>query len=104
MPREPGSNASRPCDLSHVPRPIAPPNQESRAPRSAKKHRPSPSSGRPQRPTTKPIGHDRSDSGHDLIDRPIVPTDSSNAAVDPKLFLKPDLHNSSPKSAPTYQD
>ncbi|CAA7045897.1 unnamed protein product [Microthlaspi erraticum] len=59
------------------------------------------------RPTTKPIGHDRSDradSDHDPIIRPIVPTDCPNAAVDPKPFLKPDLHNSSPMPAPTYQD
>ncbi|CAA7050016.1 unnamed protein product [Microthlaspi erraticum] len=33
--------------------------------------------------------------------RPIVPTDRPNAAVDPKPFLKPNPHNSSPKPAPT---
>ncbi|CAA7025610.1 unnamed protein product [Microthlaspi erraticum] len=52
------------------------------------------SSVRPQRPTTNPSGHDRSDrtSGHDPIIRPIVPTDRPNAAVDPKPVLKPVSH------------
>ncbi|CAA7058981.1 unnamed protein product [Microthlaspi erraticum] len=46
-------------------------------------------------------GHDRSDSAQDPTVRPIVPTDRPNAAVDPKPFLKPNPHNSSPKPAPT---
>ncbi|CAA7036486.1 unnamed protein product [Microthlaspi erraticum] len=33
--------------------------------------------------------------------RPDYPTDRPNAAVDPKPFLKPNPHNSSPKPAPT---
>ncbi|CAA7023192.1 unnamed protein product [Microthlaspi erraticum] len=39
--------------------------------------------------------------GHNPTVRPIVPTDRPNAAVDPKPFLKPNPHNSSPKPAPT---
>ncbi|CAA7020057.1 unnamed protein product [Microthlaspi erraticum] len=39
--------------------------------------------------------------GQDPTVRPIVPTDRPNAAVDPKPFLKPNPHNSSPKPAPT---
>ncbi|CAA7022540.1 unnamed protein product, partial [Microthlaspi erraticum] len=39
--------------------------------------------------------------GHDPIIRPTVPHDRPNAAVDPKPFLKPNPHNSSPKPAPT---
>ncbi|CAA7057260.1 unnamed protein product, partial [Microthlaspi erraticum] len=38
---------------------------------------------------------------HDPTVRPTVPTDRPNAAVDPKPFLKPNPHNSSPKPAPT---
>ncbi|CAA7024144.1 unnamed protein product [Microthlaspi erraticum] len=57
-------------------------------------------------PSTTPAdretsGHDRSDSAQDPTVRPIVPTDRPNAAVDPKPFLKPNPHNSSPKPAPT---
>ncbi|CAA7021763.1 unnamed protein product [Microthlaspi erraticum] len=58
------------------------------------------SSVRPHRPTVKSSGHDRSDSAQDPTVRPIVPTDRPNAAVDPKPFLKPNPHNSSPKPAP----
>ncbi|CAA7025584.1 unnamed protein product [Microthlaspi erraticum] len=39
--------------------------------------------------------------GQDPTVRPTVPTDRPNAAVDPKPFLKPNPHNSSPKPAPT---
>ncbi|CAA7040385.1 unnamed protein product [Microthlaspi erraticum] len=45
---------------SHVPRPMRRPSRESHVPRPAEKHRPT-SSVRPQRPTTNPSGHDRSD-------------------------------------------
>ncbi|CAA7015117.1 unnamed protein product [Microthlaspi erraticum] len=58
------------------------------------------SSVRPRRPTEiirpRPFR-----LGHDPTVRPTVPTDRPNAAVDPKPFLKPNPHNSSPKPAPT---
>ncbi|CAA7047774.1 unnamed protein product [Microthlaspi erraticum] len=54
-----------------------------------------PTRGRPK------SGPDRSDSAPDPTVRPTVPTDRPNAAVDPKPFLKPNPHNSSPKPAPT---
>ncbi|CAA7028525.1 unnamed protein product [Microthlaspi erraticum] len=60
---------------------------------------------RPRRPNTKTVDHDRSDRTDGRLrsdDRPIVPTDRPNVAVDPKPFLKPNSHNSSPKPAPTY--
>ncbi|CAA7038419.1 unnamed protein product [Microthlaspi erraticum] len=98
MPREPGSNASRPRDL------LAYHGRWSvRAgklrPRPAEKHRPI-----LHRPTTadREIIRPRPfRSAHDPTVRPIVPTDRPNAAVDPKPFLKPNPHNSSPKPAPT---
>ncbi|CAA7037704.1 unnamed protein product [Microthlaspi erraticum] len=77
MPREPGSNALRLRDLSHVPRPMAPSEPGSHVPCPAEKTSANPSPVRPQRPTTNPSGYDRSDctkSGHDPIIRPIVPT------------------------------
>ncbi|CAA7041017.1 unnamed protein product [Microthlaspi erraticum] len=98
QPREPG-NASRPRNLSRT---------TADASVRAGKHVPSgretigqSSSVRPHRPTVKSSGHDRSDSAKDPTVRPIVPTDRPNAAVDPKPFLKPNPHNSSPKPAPT---
>ncbi|CAA7017588.1 unnamed protein product [Microthlaspi erraticum] len=96
--REPGSKASRPRNSSHVPRPMHPsePGNSRVRPRN---HRPIPSV-RPRRPTES-SGHDRSDSAQDPTVRPTVPTDRPNAAVDPKPFLKPNPHNSSPKPAPT---
>ncbi|CAA7031599.1 unnamed protein product [Microthlaspi erraticum] len=96
MPREPGNKASRPRNLSRVPRPMVPSEPGNIVPRPAEKPSTIPSPVRPHRPTMKSSGHDRSDtattrlSGHD---RP-------NAAVDPKPFLKPNPHNSSPKPAP----
>ncbi|CAA7037688.1 unnamed protein product [Microthlaspi erraticum] len=68
---------------------------------------------RPSRPKTigqtssvRPAGRPKSPAttvptGPDPTVRPIVPTDRPNAAVDPKPFLKPNPHNSSPKPAPT---
>ncbi|CAA7034119.1 unnamed protein product [Microthlaspi erraticum] len=77
--RDPGNYASRPAEDFHRPIPI--------------------------RPTTPAIvitsGPDRSDSAKDPTVRPTVPHDRPNAAVDPKPFLKPNPHNSSPKPAPT---
>ncbi|CAA7035281.1 unnamed protein product [Microthlaspi erraticum] len=55
------------------------------------------------RPAGRPIIRPRRPFrlGQDPTVRPIVPTDRPNAAVDPKPFLKPNPHNSSPKPAPT---
>ncbi|CAA7046320.1 unnamed protein product [Microthlaspi erraticum] len=78
----------------------APSEPGSHVPRPAEKHRPilhpSDHAGRPRNhpATTVPIDHDPTV-------RPTVPTDRPNAAVDPKPFLKPNPHNSSPKPAPT---
>ncbi|CAA7044972.1 unnamed protein product [Microthlaspi erraticum] len=80
MPREPGSNASRPRNLSRTTA-DAPSEPGKHVPRPAEKHRPT-SSVRPQRPTTNPSGHDRSDRrGHDPMSgrssRPTVRTPRS---------------------------
>ncbi|CAA7030839.1 unnamed protein product [Microthlaspi erraticum] len=87
--------ASRPRN-SRVPRPT-PSEPGNYVPRPAENFIGQSSSVRPQRPTTNPSGHDRSDrTAHDPIIRPIVPTDRPNAAVDPKPVLKPDFIFSSP--------
>ncbi|CAA7016806.1 unnamed protein product [Microthlaspi erraticum] len=54
---------------------------------------------RPSRPT-EIIRPDRSDSAKTRLSGR-RPDDRPNAAVDPKPFLKPNPHNSSPKPAPT---
>ncbi|CAA7045569.1 unnamed protein product [Microthlaspi erraticum] len=64
-------------------------------PTSGQVHRPNssvrPAADRKLRPRSfRPSIAERPD------DRPIVPTDRPNAAVDPKPFLKPNPHNSSP--------
>ncbi|CAA7020276.1 unnamed protein product [Microthlaspi erraticum] len=101
MPREPGNKASRPRNPLRVPRPMRPSEPGNNVPRPAEKPSAKSSSVRPRRPTVKSSGHDRSDRYQDPTVRPIVPTDRPNAAVDPKPFLKPNPHNSSPKPAPT---
>ncbi|CAA7059491.1 unnamed protein product [Microthlaspi erraticum] len=85
--REPG-NKPRGRATLRVPRPMHPSEPGKNVPRPAENHRPN-LSVRPRRPTVNPSGHDRSDSAHDPIVRPIVPTDRPNAAVDPKPVLKP---------------
>ncbi|CAA7057057.1 unnamed protein product [Microthlaspi erraticum] len=89
-----GKQASRPRNLSHVPRPMLRPSRED-VPRPAEKHRPNlhrrphgrprirPATTVPTRPRPRPV-------------RPIVPTDRPNAAVDPKPVLKPDFIFSRP--------
>ncbi|CAA7016810.1 unnamed protein product [Microthlaspi erraticum] len=50
---------------------------------------------RPRRPNTKTVGHDRSDRTDSRLrsdDRPIIPTDCPNAAIDLRPFLKPVTH------------
>ncbi|CAA7020253.1 unnamed protein product [Microthlaspi erraticum] len=94
-----GKQASRPRNL-RVPRPMHPSEPGRTSHVRPRNHRPN-LIRRPSRPTMKPSGHDRSDSAQDPTVRPIVPTDRPNAAVDPKPFLKPNPHNSSPKPAPT---
>ncbi|CAA7041284.1 unnamed protein product [Microthlaspi erraticum] len=78
VPSEPGNNVPRPAE------------------------KPSAKFIRPTTPADREIIRpDRSDSAKDPTVRPTVPTDRPNAAVDPKPFLKPNPHNSSPKPAPT---
>ncbi|CAA7021522.1 unnamed protein product [Microthlaspi erraticum] len=96
--REPGSNASRPRNslTYHADAPSEPGNSRVR-PRN---HRPN-----SYPPTTPADRHNIRPRpfrlGQDPTVRPTVPTDRPNAAVDPKPFLKPNPHNSSPKPAPT---
>ncbi|CAA7050002.1 unnamed protein product [Microthlaspi erraticum] len=94
----------RPVDSSHrnsfrVPRPMHSSDQGKIDPRPAEnpsaKSQPLDQAGRPLN-----IRPDRSDSAKDPTVRPTVPHDRPNAAVDPKPFLKPNPHNSSPKPAP----
>ncbi|CAA7021769.1 unnamed protein product [Microthlaspi erraticum] len=95
-----GSNASRPRNSSRVPRTNAPSDPGTMPRVRPRFHRPN--LNRPTTPADRESsGHDRSDSAQDPTVRPIVPTDRPNAAVDPKPFLKPNPHNSSPKPAPT---
>ncbi|CAA7043530.1 unnamed protein product [Microthlaspi erraticum] len=75
----------------NVPRPAEKP--------SAKSHPPTTPADRPADREIHPARPFR--LGPDPTVRPIVPTDRPNAAVDPKPFLKPNPHNSSPKPAPT---
>ncbi|CAA7056289.1 unnamed protein product [Microthlaspi erraticum] len=84
---------------SHVPRPMFRPSRED-VPRPAEKPSaiPSPSDHPADREIIRPRPFRL---GHDPTVRPTVPTDRPNAAVDPKPFLKPNPHNSSPKPAPT---
>ncbi|CAA7051089.1 unnamed protein product [Microthlaspi erraticum] len=76
---DPGNYASRPAEDFHRPIPI--------------------------RPTTPADRHNIRPRPFRLGQRPDCPADRPddrpNAAVDPKPFLKPNPHNSSPKPAPT---
>ncbi|CAA7021323.1 unnamed protein product [Microthlaspi erraticum] len=82
--REPGSNASRPHNLSRVLRTNVPSDPGNYASRPTEKFIGQISSNRSQRPITHPSGHDRSDRsdhGHDPIpgrsSRPTVRTPRS---------------------------
>ncbi|CAA7043648.1 unnamed protein product [Microthlaspi erraticum] len=55
------SIASRPCGTTHVPRPIAPSDQEGLVPRPAESFDQNHPSGRTRRTNAKTLGHDRSD-------------------------------------------
>ncbi|CAA7027484.1 unnamed protein product [Microthlaspi erraticum] len=94
-----GKQASRPRNLTRVPRPMHP-SEPGKRPRPAEKPSAKFSSvrppGRPRNIRPRPFR-----LGQDPTVRPTVPTDRPNAAVDPKPFLKPNPHNSSPKPAPT---
>ncbi|CAA7017987.1 unnamed protein product [Microthlaspi erraticum] len=88
MPREPGSNASRPRPNSRTTADGIRPSREAR-PASGRESIGQSSPVRPQRPTAN-VRPRPSDSDHDHNPiRPIVPTDRPNAAVDPKPVLKP---------------
>ncbi|CAA7018847.1 unnamed protein product [Microthlaspi erraticum] len=93
-----GKQASRPRNF-RVPRPMHPSEPGRTSHVRPRNHRPNLSADQPADHET--IRPDRSDSAQDPTVRPIVPTDRPNAAVDPKPFLKPNPHNSSPKPAPT---
>ncbi|CAA7039928.1 unnamed protein product [Microthlaspi erraticum] len=75
MPREPGSKALWPRDLTSVPRPMAPSEPRSHVPRPAEKHRPihhpSDHTGRPRNhPATTVLITTRPDCPADRPDRP----------------------------------
>ncbi|CAA7045515.1 unnamed protein product [Microthlaspi erraticum] len=97
--REPGSNASRPRNslTYHADASV----------RAGKLSRVRPRNHRPNsiRPTTPADRHNIRPRPFRLGQRPDCPADRPddrpNAAVDPKPFLKPNPHNSSPKPAPT---
>ncbi|CAA7028567.1 unnamed protein product [Microthlaspi erraticum] len=94
-------NKPRGRATTRVPRPMHPSEPGKNVPRPAEK----PSAKfliRPTTPADREIIRPRPFRlGQDPTVRPIVPTDRPNAAVDPKPFLKPNPHNSSPKPAPT---
>ncbi|CAA7025562.1 unnamed protein product [Microthlaspi erraticum] len=91
----PENNASRPRNFTRIPRTNAWRNTSRPAERTIDHSTIRPTTRRP-----RTSGHDRSGANNPTV-RPIVPTDRPNAAVDPKPFLKPNPHNSSPKPAPT---
>ncbi|CAA7051814.1 unnamed protein product [Microthlaspi erraticum] len=97
MPREPGTKPRGRATLAYHGRCIRPSRETSHV--RPRNHRPN-LIRRPRRPTEiirpRPFR-----LGQDPTVRPTVPTDRPNAAVDPKPFLKPNPHNSSPKPAPT---
>ncbi|CAA7016378.1 unnamed protein product [Microthlaspi erraticum] len=89
--------ASRPRN-PRVPRPMRRPSRETTSRVRPRNHRPihsRPTADRSKHPATTVPTRPRPDCPAD------VPTDRPNAAVDPKPFLKPNPHNSSPKPAPT---
>ncbi|CAA7039519.1 unnamed protein product [Microthlaspi erraticum] len=93
MPREPGTSLAA-AQPSRVPRPMVRAVPRPAEKPSAKFHPVRPPADRNHPATTVPT-RPRPDCPAD------VPTDRPNAAVDPKPFLKPNPHNSSPKPAPT---
>ncbi|CAA7021390.1 unnamed protein product [Microthlaspi erraticum] len=104
-PREQGSIASRPRNTTHVPRTIAPSDQEGIIPRPTRTFDQSHPSDQTRRTNENSLGHDRPNrtNGQSQPDsRPNIPTDHPNGPVDPKPFLKPVSHDSSPTTWPTY--
>ncbi|CAA7017824.1 unnamed protein product [Microthlaspi erraticum] len=98
MPREPGTKPRGRATLAYHGRCIRPSRERTSHVRP-RNHRPNLS---PTTPADREIIRPRPFRlGQDPTVRPIVPTDRPNAAVDPKPFLKPNPHNSSPKPAPT---
>ncbi|CAA7028506.1 unnamed protein product [Microthlaspi erraticum] len=94
--REPGSNASRPRNsLTYRPNAPSEPGTPASGRETIGQIHPS------DQPADRIIRPRPFRLGQDPTVRPIVPTDRPNAAVDPKPFLKPNPHNSSPKPAPT---
>ncbi|CAA7040074.1 unnamed protein product [Microthlaspi erraticum] len=99
QPREPGTSLAAAQPFAYHGRCIRPSREE--RPTSGRETIGQISSVRPQ-PADREIIRPRPFRlGQDPTVRPIVPTDRPNAAVDPKPFLKPNPHNSSPKPAPT---
>ncbi|CAA7023992.1 unnamed protein product [Microthlaspi erraticum] len=104
-PRKQGGITSRPRNTTCVTHTITSSDQEGIVPRPDETLDQNHPSGRTQRTNDKSLGHDRPDrtDGRSQPDsRPNVLTDCPNGPVDPKPFLKPILHNSSPTTWPTY--
>ncbi|CAA7054497.1 unnamed protein product [Microthlaspi erraticum] len=104
-PGEKEGNASRPCGTTRATRTTHPSDQEGLVPRPAESLDQYHPSGRTRRTNEKSLGHDRpdpADSRSSPDSRPNVPTDRPNGPVDPKPFLKPVSHISSPITLPTY--
>ncbi|CAA7031661.1 unnamed protein product [Microthlaspi erraticum] len=98
-PREQEGNVPRPCSTTRVTRTITPSDQEGLVPRPAESFDQYHPSGRTRRMNEEFLGHDRpdrADSRSSPDSRPNVLTDRPNGPVDPKPFLKPVSHVSSP--------